>query len=87
MVLLLAVLLDNVASVPRPQTPRARDINAAGLLIHFPLLRLIKDTGLALHCVVNYTGYLRLIGAIKSTLRNYIIEHVLKKKSTISFLK
>lgn len=47
MALLLAVLLDNVASVPRPQTPRARDINAAGLLIHFPLLRLIKDTGLA----------------------------------------
>lgn len=36
MVLLLAVLLNNVASVPRPQTPRARDINAAGLLIHFP---------------------------------------------------
>ena len=38
-----------------------------------------------MHCVVNYTGYLSLIGAIKSTLRNYIIEHVLKKKKYNQF--
>ena len=38
-----------------------------------------------MHCVVNYSSYLSLIGAIKSTLRNYIIEHVLKKKKYNQF--